>query len=166
MFLIPCSLSDLDNGYAGYCTDVCCDWKTEEICYNYDGYDDDSFWWESKYCAEIADGGCPCQENQVKCGQGKIILLRVLQMKIVDFISFILYLSFLLLVSDLDNGFAGYCTDVCCDQKTEETCYDYDGGTSNTTCAAIAGGGCPCPEGTAKCGQGKIILLIVANRMS
>jgi hypothetical protein len=68
----------------------------------------------------------------VKCGQGKIILLRVLQMKIVDFISFILYLSFLLLVSDLDNGFAGYCTDVCCDQKTEETCYDYDGGTSNT----------------------------------
>jgi hypothetical protein len=65
-------------------------------------------------------------------------------------------------LSDLDNGYAGYCTDVCCDQKTQETCYDYDGGNSNY-CAEIADGGCPCPEGTVKCGQGKIILLLVAN---
>jgi hypothetical protein len=73
MFLIPGSLSDLDNNDPGYCTDVCCNQKTEETCYD---YDDDS-WWESKYCAEIADGGCPCRyENQVKCGQGKITLLR------------------------------------------------------------------------------------------
>ena len=64
MFLIPGSLSDLDNDYAGWCTDVCCNQKTEETCYDYDG--------GSNYCALIADGGCPCPEGTERCGQGKI----------------------------------------------------------------------------------------------
>ena len=80
-FLYPGSLSDLDNDYAGYCTDVCCDQKTEDTCYNYD-YETGT---SNTTCAPIANGGCPCQENQVKCGQGKILLFFVvLQMKIVD----------------------------------------------------------------------------------
>ena len=149
MFLIPGSLSDLDNNYAGWCTDVCCDQKTEDTCYNYD-YETGT---SNTTCAPIANGGCPCQENQVKCGQGKILLFFVvLQMKIVDFISFILYLSFLLLVSDLDNGYPGWCADVCCDHKTEETCFDYHSDVL-MSCAAIADGGCPCPENHVRCGK-------------
>jgi hypothetical protein len=29
-------------------------------------------------CALIADGGCPCPENHVKCGQGKIFFIKVI----------------------------------------------------------------------------------------
>ena len=152
IFLIPGSLSDLDNGYAGWCTDVCCNQKTEEYCYDYDG--------GSNYCALIADGGCPCQESQVKCGQSKILQVIVLQRKL-NFISLILMFHFAYLLSDLDNSYPGWCTEICCDQQTEETCYDYDGGSNY--CALIADGGCPCPKGTERCGQGKIILLLVAN---
>ena len=90
MFLIPCSLSDLDNNYAGWCTDVCCDWKTEEICYN------DAI--GTNYCAEIAGGGCPCPEGTAKCGQGKIILLHCVANENCRLYSFLLYLSFLLLI--------------------------------------------------------------------
>ena len=68
MFLIPGSLSDLDNGYAGCCTYICCDDQTEETCYDYHSG-------TVKSCALIANGGCPCPEDQVKCGQGKMLLI-------------------------------------------------------------------------------------------
>ena len=42
----------------------------------------------------------------------------------------------------------GWCVDVCCTDE-QETCYDDDG---METCADIASGGCPCPEGQEKCG--------------
>ena len=63
MFLIPGSLSDLDNDYAGWCTDICCDQRTEEYCYDND---------VGNYCALIANGGCPCPEGTERCYQGKI----------------------------------------------------------------------------------------------
>ena len=46
----------------------CCS-GAEETCYDYDdGYFEP---FTNQYCAAIADGGCPCPENQVRCGQGK-----------------------------------------------------------------------------------------------
>jgi hypothetical protein len=143
----------------------CCDSDTEEICYDYDdGYNKP---FTNQYCAAIAGGGCPCPDDQVKCGQGKIILFLVANEQVINFISLILMFLITCSLSDLDNDYAGYCTDVCCDQKTEETCYnyDYETGTSNTTCAPIANGGCPCQENQVKCGQGKILLFFVVLQM-
>ena len=85
-----------------------------------------------------------------------------------------------------------WCADVCCDENTEETCYNYTGCLSNQYCAAVrlvcifnkwiqslpllivslclhriqlqfADGGCPCPEGTDRCGAGKILHCIPAE---
>ena len=87
----------------------------------------------TSYCAKIADGGCPCPKGQERCR------------------------------ADLKNNILGECTDVCCNQQTEEACYDYDdfGAIINATCALIADGGCPCPENQVRCGQGmgKLLLL-------
>ena len=151
MFHFAFLLSDLDNGYAGWCTDVCCNQKTEETCYDYDGG-------TSNYCALIADGGCPCPKGTEKCGQGKILQVTVLQRKL-NFISLILMFHFAYLLSDLDNNLAGWCTDICCDDETKETCYDYRSDT--VTCALIADGGCSCPKGTVRCGLGKMLLFLV-----
>mmetsp|Transcript_29535 Transcript_29535/g.60367 ORF Transcript_29535/g.60367 Transcript_29535/m.60367 type:complete len:198 (+) Transcript_29535:2129-2722(+) len=49
------------------------------------------------------------------------------------------------------GGYPGYCTDVCCDPWTEETCYSQYTGQPET-CSSFADGGCPCPEGQVKCG--------------
>ena len=49
------------QGYAGWCTPLCCDFVTEETCYNETTF-------EPIYCAKILDGGCPCPSNQVRCG--------------------------------------------------------------------------------------------------
>ncbi len=57
---------DLATKYTGNCVDVCCDRKTEETCYT-------SGCQPSQFCAKIIDGGCPCLENQVRRGQGKIL---------------------------------------------------------------------------------------------
>eukprot|EP01083_Nonionella_stella_P095428 267916_1 len=40
---------------------------------------------------------------------------------------------------------------VCCDVRTEETCYD-DMTNEAITCARYDEGGCPCPDGQVKCG--------------
>jgi hypothetical protein len=42
--------------------------------------------------------------------------------------------------SDPDNNILGWCTDICCNATTEETCYHYWSGKSY--CAEIADGGC------------------------
>ena len=70
-FLFSYILFDLDNNDSGYCQDVCCDEQTEETCYGYDYVLDTSY----NTCALIADGGCACPGNQVKCGQGKIFFI-------------------------------------------------------------------------------------------
>ncbi len=63
--------------------------------------------------------------------------------------------------SDLVNNFVGWCDYICCDRTTDETCYwDYDNNNFiPPSCAAIVDGGCPCPDGTEKCGAGKILCL-------
>ncbi len=45
----------------------------------------------------------------------------------------------------------GYCTDICCDPLTEETCYSQNTGQPES-CSSFADGGCPCPHGQFKCG--------------
>ena len=46
---------------------------------------------------------------------------------------------------------SGECTKVCCDDDSQQTCFDHV--TSEPThCAAIVDGGCPCPTGQEKCG--------------
>jgi len=99
------------DGYAGYCTTLCCDETTEETCYSQDT-------WEPESCALISDGGCPCPDGETKCGTFP--------------------------------GYAGYCTPVCCDDATEETCYTDS--WEPESCALISDGGCPCSEGETKCG--------------
>ncbi len=148
--------ADLDNNYAGYCTDVCCDQKTEETCYK------EVFGCQpSQFCAKIIDGGCPCPENQVRCGQGKIRCLLHCELNFDRHLRFYLELHFPWTQSDLDCNIVGWCTDICCDQYTEETCYDYyPNGDSKSYCIAMSEGGCPCQEGQTKCGAGKISYFI------
>ena len=161
--------ADLANGCVGYCTDACCDWNNEYTCFEAwqpntgfcatfeDGCSCPKGQTEcikgqgfcsnaccdltleehcygpnnTSFCAKIAAGGCPCPEGQVKCG------------------------------ADLDNNYAGYCTDVCCDQKTEEICYkEASGCQPSQFCAKIIDGGCPCAENYVRCGQGKILCLL------
>ena len=81
--------ADLDNNYAGYCTDVCCDQKTEEICYK------EAFGCQpSQFCAKIIDGGCPCPENQVRCGQGKILCLLHCELNFDHYLLFVVYVFY------------------------------------------------------------------------
>jgi len=109
--------ADPTMNYAGYCTDLCCN-PTQELCYNYTRCTD------NEYCAEIADGGCPCPEGQMRCG------------------------------ADLVNNIVGVCDYICCDTTTQETCYSWDDNFNIIpSCAAIADGGCPCPDGTKECGE-------------
>ena len=154
--------ADLANGCVGYCTDACCDWNNEYTCFEAwqpntgfcatfeDGCSCPKGQTEcikgqgfcsnaccdltleehcygpnnTSFCAKIAAGGCPCPEGQVKCG------------------------------ADLNSY--GWCGNECCDSITEEICVEYDDGYyqpfTNQYCAAIAEGGCPCPEGQEKCG--------------
>mmetsp|Transcript_29881 Transcript_29881/g.54213 ORF Transcript_29881/g.54213 Transcript_29881/m.54213 type:complete len:160 (-) Transcript_29881:182-661(-) len=64
---------------------VCSD--IQETCYDEN--------WVVLSCAQIAEGGCPCPEGEVKCGADELI------------------------------GYTGWCTArVCCDHETEITCYD------------------------------------------
>jgi len=90
--------------------------KGEQGCYD----EDTGF----EYCAKYHDGGCPCEEGEVKCQ-----------------------------ASEYTNGYgyAGLCTELCCDDS-EETCRDKET-LRPTSCAKISGGGCgPCPEGQERCG--------------
>ncbi|KAL7465812.1 hypothetical protein ACHAXS_006131 [Conticribra weissflogii] len=100
------------GGYPGYCTDICCDPLTEETCYSQNTGQPES-------CSSFADGGCPCPHGQFKCG--------------------------------VMEGYPGYCASKCCDQSVEEACMDAFTGEVKS-CALIADGGCPCPDGLVKCG--------------
>ncbi len=101
----------------GFCSNACCDQNLEEHCYGPNN---------TSYCASIAAGGCPCPEGQMRCN------------------------------AELAFGYTGVCLTECCDSITEEFCFEYDDGyyqpPTNQYCAAIAEGGCPCPEGQEKCG--------------
>jgi hypothetical protein len=72
-------------------------------------------------CSLISEGGCPCSEGEIKCGGSEF--------------------------------WSGYCVkaEMCCDDNSEEMCFNEDGTTS---CAEFSyqGGGCPCWKGQIKCG--------------
>ena len=69
---------------------------------------------------------------------------------------------FLWTQTDLKNNVTGWCiyieSEVCCDATTEETSYDVDSFTLEykTYCKAIADGGCPCWDGSERCGAGEV----------
>lgn len=111
----PCPEGEVKCGgndwYAGTCTTLCCE-EDEETCY------DDSF--NPTECIAISDGGCPCPEGEEKCNAMP------------------------------EWNYPGWCVEECC-TIDQETCFDDDTGAQ--TCADIATGGCPCPEGQEKCGS-------------
>lgn len=50
-----------NGGVTGYCTTLCCDGdEGQQTCYDED--------YNPSYCSFIADGGCPCLDDQIKCG--------------------------------------------------------------------------------------------------
>ena len=55
--LVRCD-ADLANGYVGYCTGVCCDWKKNEYhCYEGNGL----------FSCGTFEEGCTCPEGQNEC---------------------------------------------------------------------------------------------------
>ena len=155
------SQTDLQNNVAGWCinilTDACCDATTEEICYEVDSTGE-----YKTSCKAIADGGCPCWEGWEKCGQGKLLRYGCIE-KLCLLVAHIFGLPPLLWTqTDLKNNVTGWClyieSEVCCDETTEETCYEVDSFTLEykTYCKAIADGGCPCWEGSERCGAGEV----------
>mmetsp|Transcript_1290 Transcript_1290/g.2868 ORF Transcript_1290/g.2868 Transcript_1290/m.2868 type:complete len:842 (-) Transcript_1290:261-2786(-) len=150
------------GGYPGYCTDVCCDPWTEETCYSqYTG--------QPETCSSFADGGCPCPEGQVKCGAvdgypgycTSICCDQSIEETCTDTFSGEVKSCALftdggcpcpdgLVKCGVVEGHSGYCTQVCCDENTEETCYSRITGYAES-CALLSEGGCPCPDGEIKC---------------
>ncbi len=145
----------MDNNILGWCDYICCDTATEEKCY--DAWDDNSGT-PITSCAAFADGGCPCPEGTERCGAGKVLFSTQ-----ANYRTLIAYAIFSFSnQSDLDNNIVGWCDFICCDTATEEMCYDaWD--DNSTSCAAFVDGGCPCPEGTERCGAGKVLFSTQAN---
>ncbi|KAL7489519.1 hypothetical protein ACHAW6_015196 [Cyclotella cf. meneghiniana] len=51
------------------------------------------------------------------------------------------------------DTFIGYCASLCCNPKTEYSCWEMTKNyTFNVTSCAAIDVGCPCPEGQTKCG--------------
>ena len=152
--------ADAEFGWPGWCTPVCCDWETEETCYDENGMS----------CAKYSDGGCPCAGNQTKCGAFEGYPGYCTDLCCDDATEETCYDDNYSPVScakiadggcacpegqekcgvNVEFGWPGYCTVLCCDDTMEETCYDET--YSPVSCAKIADGGCPCPEGQEKCG--------------
>jgi len=150
--------ADVELGFSGICTsELCCDYHTEEECYDGDG-------WLPTSCAEIADGGCPCPEGEEKCGadvesgySGYCTSEVCCDYEEEE----TCYDEYYIATScakiseggcpcpegeekcgaDAESGYSGYCTQVCCDYETEQTCYDED--YIATSCAKYSDGGCP-----------------------
>ncbi|KAL9183377.1 hypothetical protein ACHAXT_005164 [Thalassiosira profunda] len=124
------------NEYSsGYCTTLCCT-STEKTCYDLDG--------EALLCVDEGER-CPKRTRGRK--------RRSCNAETEQMCTRCTYLG---------DGTAmpeHYCLDneeecpelVCCDVKTEETCYDALTGDA-THCARLDEGGCPCPEGEERCG--------------
>jgi hypothetical protein len=144
-----------------------CNIMTEEMC-----FDD---WFNAISCSLISDGGCPCREGYVRCGadlangnvgycteaccdlENEYICSEDLQPPDTGGI----FKPTKFFCGTIEDGCAcpegqqecvelsGFCSNVCCDQVSEEHCY----GPDNTSyCAKIADGGCPCPKGQERCG--------------
>jgi len=150
-------------GYPGYCIDpdYCCT-SEEELCMDAD--------YNPTGCAAFADGGCPCPEGEVKCGgmpewyiPGYCTEVCCTMEEETCYDDMYQETGCAPLA---DGGcpcaegevkcgaipewnYPGWCTEFCCTEE-EETCYDET--YEESGCAALAEGGCPCPEGQVKCG--------------
>lgn len=96
--------------FGEYCDTVCCEWDAQERCHAPDP-DDPAVW--DVWCADVADGGCPCPDGEVKCG-----------------------------VSEYDGGYSGHCATLCCGEG-EQTCYDEKYDPSHCASVADGGCSCP-----------------------
>ncbi|KAL7466632.1 hypothetical protein ACHAXS_006928, partial [Conticribra weissflogii] len=141
------------------CSNVCCDDSFEETCYS-------NATWEAESCALISEGGCPCQDGEVRCeaslgDAGYCTDLCCNQPR--EEMCYSNEGDYCALISDggcpcpdgtvkcdASYGYSGSCQKVCCDEYIEETCYsDFTG--EMESCALIAEGGCPCSDGEVKC---------------
>ena len=149
----------------GVCTPICCE-EGEETCYD-EKHDPSS-------CTSIAEGGCGCNGEQVKCyvdpeyncaGYCVDECCTDQQEACHDYET-----GGKQTCADIEAGgcpcaegevkcgampeynIAGYCTELCC-QDDEELCYSDDSWYPRPkSCAPIEGGGCPCKDGEEKCG--------------
>lgn len=96
--------------FGAYCDTVCCEWRTQERCRAPDP-DDPGI--SVVWCAEVDEGGCPCDDGEVKCG-----------------------------VMEVDGGHSGYCTTLCCGEG-EQTCYDDNYDASSCALIEEGGCPCP-----------------------
>eukprot|EP01082_Thalassiosira_pseudonana_P006863 g14965.t1 g14965 contig21:262136-264265(+) len=146
----------------GYCSfgSVCCDYETEETCYD-ENYNAES-------CAPHSDGGCPCPSGEERCGAYEGYLGYCTSGACCD------YETEETCYDENYNaescapyadggcpcpsgeercgayeGYLGYCTSVCCPDDSE-TCFDEN--HKPESCAPYADGGCPCPSGEERCG--------------
>lgn len=148
----------------GVCSSICCE-EGEETCL--DEY------YNPSSCASIAEGGCDCNGEQVKCyadleynyaGYCVDQCCTDQQEACYDYET-----DGKQTCADIETGgcpcaegevkcgampewdYAGYCTELCC-QDDEELCYSDDWYPQAESCAPIEGGGCPCKDGEEKCG--------------
>ena len=128
-------------------------------------YDD---YYNAVGCAAYSDGGCPCPEGEEKCGgtswwPGTCTTLcceededtcydenySPTECKAIADGGCDCPEGEVKCYAEPEWNMPGICVDACCTDE-QEICYDYDTGLN--TCADIAAGGCPCPEGEEKCG--------------
>ena len=141
---------------------ICC--SSVIAAHNSQSYDE---YYDVVGCAAYSDGGCPCPEGENKCGgtdwwrscsalcceedeetcynenwtpsECKPIAEGGCDCPAGETKCY----------AEPEWNNPGWCVSVCCTDE-QEACYDYDTGLH--TCADIAAGGCPCPEGEEKCG--------------
>ncbi len=125
----------------GTCAPLCCEDYVEETCYSVFGI--------AESCALIADGGCPCPDGQLKCGSFPGYAGMIYLQFSFNFFGIFFFVNVEVVFHSY--SFSGYCAPLCCNDYIEETCYSVTGQAES--CALIADGGCPCPEGQIKCGS-------------
>mmetsp|Transcript_21050 Transcript_21050/g.45636 ORF Transcript_21050/g.45636 Transcript_21050/m.45636 type:complete len:315 (-) Transcript_21050:83-1027(-) len=157
----PCYFNERrcsDEHFGDYCDTVCCEWGVQERCHE-PSIDNPGF--ADVFCANIADGGCPCPEGETKCGTSEssigycmaVCCDGELQQTCFDENYNPSYCaeegecrrsqsqsecSEGKIRCGGDDDWAGYCTNVCC-EFDEETCYNDQGKNS---CNKISLGGC------------------------
>ena len=144
--------SDLEMNITGWCTDICCNSDTEEQCYDppscapvgmtriflFDIHLSNSFHLTTgillcKYLRLLMEAALV---QQAKRSAVQVSLFVNVQDQ--EPVQTLNNCAFLFSShSDLALNYTGWCTDVCCDQNTEEFCYNNTGCLSNQYCAAV-----------------------------
>jgi hypothetical protein len=149
IFLFILARSDLEMNITGWCTDICCNSNTEEQCYNppscapvgishtflFNMHSSNSFPLTtctrlSKYPRLLMEAALV---QQAKRGAVQVsFFVNAQDQEPVPTLNNCAFLF----SSRSDLAFS-WCADVCCDENTEETCYNYTGCLSNQYCAAV-----------------------------